>query len=257
MERNMFGGSASDVAEDVDGRRVSGAPVTIWDSPSETANRVLDVLDADGAVLDSGTVIADQYGYLPAFFGPPGIERLWADSGVRRVELIPVNLGLRLKRHTELDPDPHRAREYADGKFAQTVTLNGPNQATTAAKEPWVAVEAADGSGDVLRVTRAGTLGTNIKANGTLYLNPFTDNTPLVVNTTPLSDGRPAVSVSSNGPGTDAAFRVYKTGLVRTAGPLEAGGTVRAPNVGSARVFSGPTPPADPQPGDVWVQYGT
>ncbi|MBT2383866.1 hypothetical protein [Streptomyces sp. ISL-11] len=255
MERNMFGGSAADVAEDVDGRRVSGAPVTIWDGPSDTAARVMDLQDADGAVLDSGTLVADQHGYLPSFFGPPGVERLWADSGVRRVELIPVNLGIRLRRHTELDPDPHRAREYADGKFAQAVRLNGANQAATATTDPWVAVEAADGSGDVIRVTRAGTLGTNIKGNGTLYLNPFTDNSPLVINTTPLSDSRPAVSVSSNGPGTSPCFRVYKTGLVRTAGPIEAGGPVSAPNVGAARLFSGPTPPSNPQPGDVWVPY--
>ncbi|WKK23026.1 hypothetical protein QZH56_30450 [Streptomyces olivoreticuli] len=255
MERNMFGGSASDVAEDVDGRRVSGAPVTIWDGPSATANRVLDIQDTDGAMLDSGTVVADQHGYLPPFYGPPGVERLWADSGVRRVELIPVNLGVRLKRHTELDPDPHRAREYADGKFAQTVKLTGPNQVAAGAKEPWATIEAPDGSGDMVRMTRSGTLGTNLKSNGCWYLNPFSDSTPLVINTKPLTDSRPAISVTTDGFGTDTAFRVYKNGAVKAAGPIEAGGPVNAPNVGAARIFSGPNPPANPQEGDVWVVY--
>ncbi|GAA0406159.1 hypothetical protein [Streptomyces luteireticuli] len=248
MDRNLFGGSAADVAEDVDGKRVAGAPVTIWDGPTDTANRVMDLQDPDGTVLDSGVLVADPHGYLPSFLGPPGVERLWADSGVRRVEVLPVNLGTRLRQHMEVEPDPHGAREYADSKFAQAVKLSGANMATAPSTDPYLTVEAPARSGDVLRVTRAGAQGTAITSAGCVIVAPSEDLTPLRVDVSALAASRPAITV---GAGTGQVLRLYPTGALDTVGPIT------APNVGTAPVFSGPTPPANPRPGTVWVAYGT
>lgn len=244
MDRNLFGGSAADVAEDVDGKRVAGAPVTVWDGATDTANRVMDLQDPGGTALDSGVLVADQHGYLPGFLGPPGVERLWADSGVRRVEVLPVNTGTRLRQHMETEPDPHGAREYTDGKFAQAVKLTGANSVTAPATDPYLTVEAPKGSGDVLRVMRSGTPGTAITSSGSVVAAPSEDVTPLHVDVSALSPSRPAITVAA---ASTPVVRVYPNGAVEAVGP------VSAPNVGTSRLFSGPTPPANPRTGDVWV----
>lgn len=37
MTRNLFGGTAADVAEDISGARIPGAVGTVWDGPSAGA----------------------------------------------------------------------------------------------------------------------------------------------------------------------------------------------------------------------------
>ncbi|UQI44627.1 hypothetical protein M1P56_09840 [Streptomyces sp. HU2014] len=262
-ERFLFGGSAADVAEDVDGGRIAGAPITIWDGPADTATRVMDLVDVgNGAQIEQSTLIADEYGYVPPFLGPPGAERLWAKAGSvpKRVELMQMSLSSRFSRHTSTDADPHKDREYTDRKVAETVKRTGKNDVATLPSEAWLNVEAAAGTNDVVRVNRSGEAGTQLKSNGTLYIQPFTNNTGLVLLTKNTADTTNAITVQGGADGTTSVFRVRKSGAVLVAGTIQSDGEVIAPNVGSARVFSGPAsnlpPVAQLKPGDVWVQYG-
>ncbi|GAA2719192.1 hypothetical protein GCM10010315_36660 [Streptomyces luteosporeus] len=60
MTRNLFGGTTSDVAEDIDGRRVPGAVGTVWDGPSYGARQITDLTDADGAPIIQPTSAASS-----------------------------------------------------------------------------------------------------------------------------------------------------------------------------------------------------
>ncbi|QLE71116.1 hypothetical protein FGW37_05420 [Streptomyces rectiverticillatus] len=270
MERSLFGGSAADVAEDVDGKRVPGRPVTIWDGPHEGATRLMDLQDADKGALDNSTLVADKYGYIPPFYGPPGIERLWADAGTRRVELLSVNLSERFKKHTEEDPDPHKDREYTDRKFDQAVKLGPGNQVNLDSKVRWVELYADKGSaGEVgtvfgdFRQDGAGDRSNGavwtLRQNGSVTHVVRTDtNIPLEVRGDVTQPQPKAAFVIGDGrkTGVDSQFRVDLNGNVYAEGQIVTQRPLAAPNVGTARVFSGPTPPADPKPGDVWIKYG-
>ncbi|MEV6551742.1 hypothetical protein AB0M57_23930 [Streptomyces sp. NPDC051597] len=262
-ERNLFGGGAADVAEDVDGRRVAGAPITIWDGPSDTSTRVMDLVDVEnGSQIEQSTLTADEYGYIPVFLGPPGVERLWAKAGTvgKRVELIQMSLSSRLAKHMATDVDPHRDREYTDRRFEAAVSRTGANAVATAPGDAWLAVEAADGTNDVVRLSRAGETGTELRSSGAVSIAPFSDTTGLVIFTKHISENTNAINVQGGPDGATSVFRVRRSGNVLITGSLQADGNVIAPNVGSARVYSGPAsalPPTNQlKPGDVWVQYG-
>ncbi|MEV5875757.1 hypothetical protein AB0L75_16280 [Streptomyces sp. NPDC052101] len=262
-DRYLFGGGTSDVAEDADGKRVAGAPVTIWDGPSDTSSRVMDLVDVEnGSQIEQSTLTADEYGYIPRFLGPPGVERLWAKAGTvgKRVELIQMSLSTRIAKHAT-DTDPHRDRDYADRKFEAAVGRTGRNDvATMPGGDAWLTVEAADGTSDVIRLTREGQVGSQLRSNGCLYIQPFTNNAGLVVQTKNGSDSTNAILVQGGADGTASVFRVRKSGNVLIAGSVQSDGNVIAPNIGTARLFSGPAsalpPTSQLRPGDVWVQYG-
>ncbi|MER7986976.1 hypothetical protein ABTY53_15485 [Streptomyces noursei] len=263
MERYLFGGGASDVAEDIDGGRVAGAPVTIWDGPTDTATRVMDLADAGtGSQIEQSTLTADEYGYILPFLGPPGVERLWAKAGAvaKRVELIQMGLPSRFAKHVTTDVDPHKDREYTDRRFDAAVSRTGRNDVTTVPNDAWLNVEAVDGIGDVLRLSREGQAGSQLRSNGCLYIQPFTADAGLVVQTKNGSGSTDAILVQGGGDGATSVFRVRKSGNVLIAGSVQSDGDVIAPNVGAARVYSGPASALPPtgqlRPGDVWVQYG-
>lgn len=117
MARLRFGGTAADVAEDMAGGRVPGAIGTIWDGPSEGANRVFDALDESGATLEY--LVADNHGMIPAFQGPDGgPERMWLDFGAGRVAVLPTDVGERLRAHQSAY-DPHGSRTAIESLFGQ------------------------------------------------------------------------------------------------------------------------------------------
>jgi lysophospholipase L1-like esterase len=130
MARNQFGGTAADVAEDVNGSRVPGAMGTVWDGIGGNALQVTDLTDMNGHAI--GQLVADSQGMVPAFMGPDGTEVLWVDFGGGRVAITPIDIGNRLKNHVNnLVPDPHGDRAYADTTFVKLsdagwlVTPNG------------------------------------------------------------------------------------------------------------------------------------
>lgn len=106
MARNLFGGTAADVAEDASGVRVPGVSGTIWDGPTAGASPVLDLIDAEGAPIEA--VTSDAYGMIPAFYGPiASPERLYIDfgSGIRTA-ILASDVGDRFASHVTA-PDPH------------------------------------------------------------------------------------------------------------------------------------------------------
>ncbi|MGW5773114.1 glycosyl hydrolase family 28-related protein [Streptomyces longwoodensis] len=120
MARNLFGGTADSVAEDVTGARVPNAVGTVWDGPSAGATQLTDLTDINGAPISQ--LHADANGYVSAFYGPDGYERLWVDFGDGKVALVSVTIGERLDAHLT-DSDPHGDRAYADAKFATKASL--------------------------------------------------------------------------------------------------------------------------------------
>lgn len=119
MARNLFGGSAADVAEDSAGARVPGASGTVWDGPTGGASQVTDLTDTTGVPISQ--LVADGNGMVPAFYGPDGAERLWLDLGGGRVSLEAVDVGERLSAHVTAD-DPHGSRAAV---MAELDTLRG------------------------------------------------------------------------------------------------------------------------------------
>ncbi|WP_158690351.1 hypothetical protein [Streptomyces sp. PsTaAH-124] len=120
MPRNLFGGTASDVAEDVNGARVPGVIGTVWDGPGQSANQITDLTDLNG--LEMGQLTADSQGMIPSFMGPDGAEILWVDFGAGRVAITPLDVGTRLTAHVNNTvPDPHGDRAYSDATFVKLV----------------------------------------------------------------------------------------------------------------------------------------
>lgn len=252
MARNLFGGTSADVAEDIDGRRVPGAVGTVWDGPSDGARQITDLTDADGAPIIQ--LLADVRGFIPSFYGPPNdAERLWVDFGVGRIALVSVTVGDRLRRHIT-DPDPHQSRAYTDERLTGYLPVHG-GQIPAPPYDTWLTatVPADDSSGNLIRLRTAdGTERTRLRNDGTLLLDVTGKRTPLSIGA-PGFGAQPVITVS-NGPanpaGEGAVFQVRGDGSVISKG------SVTATNLGNARLFSGPLPPASPQAGDVWVRYG-
>ncbi|MGK5496398.1 hypothetical protein [Streptomyces sp. URMC 125] len=250
MARNLFGGTASDVAEDIDGRRIPGAVGTVWDGPSDQAGQVTDLTDADGAPIIQ--LVADNRGFVPPFYGPDGVERLWVDFGVGRIALVSSTVGDRLKAHIAAY-DPHQDRAYTDERLADYLPLGGSTFQSPAGST-WALAQVAGDEGAVLSLVD-GTTGsqyTRIKNNGQLMVDAAGQAAPLCIGAPGFSPSDTVINVvgeKATSSTAAAVFRVMGDGSVVAAGP------VSAANVGNARVFSGPNPPAAPQPGDVWIQY--
>jgi len=104
MARNLFGGSAADVAENIDGSRVPAATGTVWDGPTDTAAQITDLQDASGNPIT--TLTANDQGMVNHFYGPDGVDLLYVDFGAGRVALTPVNTAGRVSQHL-VDVDPH------------------------------------------------------------------------------------------------------------------------------------------------------
>ncbi|MCZ4119042.1 hypothetical protein [Streptomyces sp. H39-S7] len=259
MARNLFGGTASDVAEDVDGRRIPGAVGTVWNGPSGGATQVLDLTDQDGAPLVQ--LVADNRGFIPSFYGPDGIERLWADFGNGRVGLLSVTIGERLDAHKAAG-DPHGDRAYVAEQLVNYVPTRGGTVTSPAALDWLTAMvpDPVDATGNVLKLAGPdGTAYTVLKNTGALYINTKGQRAGLAIGAPGYPAGQPIINVSNGSASptsTNAIFQVMGDGSVVTKGSLTATGPVTASNVGGARVFSGPNPPATPQAGDVWIQYG-
>ncbi|MEU8948785.1 SGNH/GDSL hydrolase family protein [Streptomyces sp. NPDC048489] len=162
MARNLFGGTASDVAEDVTGARVPGAVGTVWDGPSAGANQITDLTDIDG--VPKSQLVADTRGFVASFFGPDGLETLWVDFGAGKVAITSVTIGERFDTHLT-DPDPHGDRAYADGKF---VPKAGGPVGTITADGVQVGSPTTDFGGGVgvVGMTNAGTIPNANPANG-------------------------------------------------------------------------------------------
>ncbi|WP_073782496.1 hypothetical protein [Streptomyces uncialis] len=254
MARNLFGGTAADVAEDIDGKRVPGAVGTVWDGPSEEAVQVVDLTDADGVPVIQ--LVADNRGFIPAFYGPSNhAERLWVDFGVGRVGLVSVTVGDRLKSHTTA-ADPHQDRAYTDEQLVNYFPRAG-GELTMAAGQAWitsVVSSQADTSGHVLQLkTVDGVEKTRLRNNGSLYVDTVGKYAPLCVGAPDFPADTNVINVV-NGPASPSSeLHLFQ---VKGDGTVNAKGAVNALNIGSARVFSGPNAPASPKPGDVWVQYG-
>jgi hypothetical protein len=146
LARNLFGGTADSVAEDITGARVANAVGTVWNGPSAGAAQLTDLTDINGAPLLQ--LQADGDGYLAAFFGPDGYERLWVDfGGGTRVALVSVTVGERFGSHVS-GIDPHGDRAYADATFvrqssAATVSVKDYGTAGNGTADDTGAIQAA------------------------------------------------------------------------------------------------------------------
>lgn len=123
MARNLFGGTASDVAEDAAGVRVPGVTGTVWDGPTEVATQIVDLLSLEGTPFTD--LVADEDGMIPAFYGPDfGPERLYVDFGGPRTAILATDVGDRLREHLAAD-DPHGDREAAITNVDNRIAVPG------------------------------------------------------------------------------------------------------------------------------------
>ncbi|UFQ16419.1 MULTISPECIES: hypothetical protein [Streptomyces] len=261
-DRNLFGGTPADVAENDAGVRVPGAVGLVWDSKEDTAAQVTDLVDINGTPIVQ--LVADERGVIPLFWGPAdGREALWVDFGVGRMKLTSNSVGERFKSHLE-QLDPHNSKAYTDDRLTDYIPRRGARincekgTTWTGFKVPDVVNYVGDTAGNVFKLETEGKSPaghqefTRIKNSGALYVDPVGSHVPVHIGQYEgVSDNGTAVAVSRGRAGTDpVVFRV------RADGRVEANGAVSAPNIGGARLFSGPTAPANPRIGDVWVEYG-
>ncbi|WP_424214777.1 hypothetical protein ACN20G_23415 [Streptomyces sp. BI20] len=232
------------------------------DSPDE----VTDLLDEANKPIVGG-ILSDSRGMIPQFQGPDGAEQLWLDFNDGRVMLLANDVGPRFANHLKPNLDPHGDRSYAHDLFSQAVSKTASNDMHTVPTDALLNVESPSGTNDVIRLNRSSAVGSSLKSNGALYLDPFTNSTPLVVYGTNLADDKPVLTVDpSSADASNPALRIYKNGDINTSGKatikgdLNVQGQVIAGNIGTNRVFSGTADPTTtgitPNVGDVWVSYG-
>jgi parallel beta-helix repeat protein len=134
MARNLFGGSAADVAEDIDGSRVPDATGLVFDGLGPQATQITDLLDASGNPIQNLTT--DDHGMVGHFYGPDGATLLYVDFGAGRVALIPVNTAGLLSEHVTAD-DPHGSKAAAVAEItAQKGAANGFAELDQSGKVP-------------------------------------------------------------------------------------------------------------------------
>lgn len=259
MARNLFGDTAADVAEDVDGGRIPGAVGTVWDGSSDGATQVLDLTDESGAPIIQ--LVADQRGMISPFYGPDGVERLWVDFGDGKVGVLSTTVGVRLDAH-QVGNDPHGDRAYVNDQLLGFVPIQGGSFPAPVGRD-WVDVtipNPADSTGNFLHmVDAAGNTYTAIKNSGSIYIDPVGTRAALAIGAPGYPSSQTVINVTNAKatPTTTASvFQVMGDGSVITKSSVSALGAVTGSNIGSARVFSGPNAPASPQAGDVWIQYG-
>lgn len=252
MGRYVFGGTTDSAAETATGARLPNAVGTVWNSGAEDATQLTDLADINGNPLSMLT--ADQNGMVPAYYGPEGVAYVWVDFGAGRYMMQPTDTTRRLDDHISGN-DPHGDRNYADGLFDRAVSKAGTT-VTADSGRTWLTVQVPGGDGDaaghVLKLTDGTSSYTRIASHGGVVIDTIGAHSPLSIGA-PIQPNDTYISCRAGhaAPGAEgAAFAVRGDGSVVAAGP------VTAPNVGGARVFSGPTPPASPRVGDVWVQYG-
>ncbi|MDT0611983.1 right-handed parallel beta-helix repeat-containing protein [Streptomyces lancefieldiae] len=119
MARNLFGGTAADVAENIDGSRAPGAEGTVWNGPTEEATQITDLLDSSGIPMQ--VLTADSQGMVGPFYGPDNITLVYADFGAGRVAMVPINTAGVLAFHLTAD-DPHGSKRAA---VAEITTQRG------------------------------------------------------------------------------------------------------------------------------------
>jgi len=157
MARNLFGGSAADVAEDIDGSRVPSATGTVYAGPGAEAVQITDLQDADGNPIMNLT--SDGQGMVGHFYGPEGVDLLYVDFGAGRVALTPVNTSSALSQHLNT-PDPHGAKADALAEMeAQKGSANGIATLDSSGKVPSSQLPALSGD------SSGGTHWLNVKNN--------------------------------------------------------------------------------------------
>ncbi|MGW9170161.1 hypothetical protein [Streptomyces decoyicus] len=253
MARNLFGGTTSDVAEDIDGHRIPGAVGTVWNGPSDGAVQLTDLTDADGAPIIQ--LVADSRGFVPSFYGPPDdSERVWIDFGVGRLALVSVTVGDRLKAHIGA-LDPHQSRVYTDQRI-ETVVSKAGAEVNSPSDANWLTVTvplAVDDAGSVIALKSGSSTYTRISNSGAVYVDTLDKRVALAVGAPGYTAADAVINVSNSKATSSTAQSIFR---VMGDGSVVAAGAVSASNLGAARVYSGPTAPASPKAGDVWVQYG-
>ncbi|MFK0295469.1 hypothetical protein ACIQU6_34060 [Streptomyces sp. NPDC090442] len=252
MSRYIFGGTTDTAAETASGARLPGATGTVWSSGAADAEQLLDLVDMNGNPVSMLT--ADQNGMIPAFYGPDGYAYVWVDFGAGRYMMLPTDTVRRLEEHVQ-GSDPHGDRNYANSLFDQAVPKAGGTVVSEAGSN-WLTLEvpgdAGDSRGSVLRLSDGTTAYTRIVNHGAVYIDTVGTHTPLAIGA-PLPPGGNYITCHN---GRASAYSEGSSFTVKGDGSVISSGTVTAKNIGGARVYSGPTPPENPQVGDVWVMYG-
>ncbi|MFI6052768.1 hypothetical protein ACIBCO_22135 [Streptomyces violascens] len=244
--RYLFGGTTDTAAETTTGARLPNATGTVWSSGAADATQLTDLIDINGNPMSM--LSADKNGMVPGFYGPDGVRYLWVDFGSGRYMMLPSDTVTRLDEHVQ-GLDPHGDRSYTNAVFDRALpkaggTVDAPSQ------RDWLTVRVpGDGVGTVYQLTDGTTAFTRLFNNGAFHIDTMGAPTSLALGTTAAGNFITAHTGRSTPSSTGSVFTVKADGSVTSAG------TVTGTNIGSARVFSGATPPDNPQVGDVWVMY--
>ncbi|MEH6373688.1 hypothetical protein V7793_04915 [Streptomyces sp. KLMMK] len=275
MARNVFGGTAADAAENESGGRLPNLKGRVYLS-EESPDEVKDLLDMAGNEMKDG-LLTDERGMIPMFQGPDGVEQLWVDFNAGRVMLIPNDVGNRLKSHADAY-DPHGSKQYTDGRLDNFISKEGAEVSLPSNKR-WLGLmnSTSTPGGDTIYQSNGGsTYNFALRQNGSATFYQHTNqHIPLEIRAGSKSAGAQVNANAfvingnefANGKGS---YKIDWEGNVTTGGDINAGnmiawgnitahGAVRADNIGTARVFSGPTDPTQmgitPKVGDVWVKF--
>lgn len=124
MARQPFGGNVA-VLDSSTGQPLVGHTCTVW--TAETGGtRLMDLQTVGGTPISNGEITTLDYGKVPQFLGPDGMDEVWLDTGVSRFLLESTNMTERMTQaESTLASLVSRMGTVESGLAAATRTLDG------------------------------------------------------------------------------------------------------------------------------------
>ncbi|MFF4529225.1 hypothetical protein ACFY1P_08120 [Streptomyces sp. NPDC001407] len=258
-DRHLFGGDVCSAAENSQGVRIPNTYGVVYRHKNASITET-DLLTEGGSPVTR--VHSDDRGMVEPFYGPPGVSTMWMDFNAGRYQIFAVDMDTRIANHLTDGPDedPHGTLRTARAEMESYVSKIGSNDIdAVGTSAEWIRVASDDTDANVATLrNREGIARWALKKDGRMDIQPaYRPETAkqYAIRAVTKADAVAYAVSNADASGASNTFTVKGDGSANFSGDVTLNKPIIAPNVGSARVYSGPEEPRNPKTGDVWIAY--